>query len=158
TSEPARCEVTRIVRELCGGDAVGLKNERVTGAKNAQLHCINGSSPRQPSTPQLLKILEESIQKKTPKLTDKPKRAKDIEQLRLPLSIPEASAERLRRQRALFLQHMLTSPLYANCAISKPWEAAQRVSEQLIDDLLRQCAHEMQLDEVVQQLYNKETC
>ncbi|CAG9786499.1 unnamed protein product [Diatraea saccharalis] len=155
---PARCEVTRIVRQLCGGDATGSRYERVSGAKNAQLHCISGGSPRQPSTPQLLRILEETIQKKIPKtLYQKPSTGNNVDRFRLALNIPEQTAERLFQYRTKFVQHMLASPMYANCEIGKPWEIIGSISEQLIDDLLSQCAKEMQLQNVVQELYKVET-
>ncbi|XP_063825910.1 uncharacterized protein LOC135075396 [Ostrinia nubilalis] len=122
-----RCEVTRIVRQLCGGDAAGGRNERVTGAKNAQLLCVNGSSPRQPSTPQLLRILEETIQKKVPKtFFPKSSPSKNAERFRLTFNIPERTAERVFQYRTKFVQHMLASPMYANCAVGKPWEMVGR--------------------------------
>ncbi|XP_052758224.1 uncharacterized protein LOC113519928 isoform X2 [Galleria mellonella] len=154
---PARCEVTTIVKQLCGGDATGNRNEKITGAKNAQLVCISGESPRQPSTPQLLRILEETIQKKAPKpLYQKPPSIKDAERFRLTFNIPEQTADKLFQYRTQFVQHMLTSPMYANSVVGKPWEVIGRVSEQIIDDLLLGCANEMELKEVIQRLYNQE--
>ncbi|XP_052758225.1 uncharacterized protein LOC113519928 isoform X3 [Galleria mellonella] len=158
---PARCEVTTIVKQLCGGDATGScnsnRNEKITGAKNAQLVCISGESPRQPSTPQLLRILEETIQKKAPKpLYQKPPSIKDAERFRLTFNIPEQTADKLFQYRTQFVQHMLTSPMYANSVVGKPWEVIGRVSEQIIDDLLLGCANEMELKEVIQRLYNQE--
>ncbi|XP_060803221.1 uncharacterized protein LOC106129302 isoform X2 [Amyelois transitella] len=121
-----RCEVGRIVRQLCGGDTAGSRHERVSGAKNAQLLCISGSSPRQPSTPQLLRILEETIQKKVPKQLMNQPSPRDRERFRMTFSIPEASADRLFQYRTKFVQHMLTSPMYANSQLGKPWEAITR--------------------------------
>ncbi|KAL0839158.1 hypothetical protein ABMA28_017127 [Loxostege sticticalis] len=120
-----RCEVTRIVRQLCGGDA----------------------------------ILEETIQKKVPK-TFFPKASppKATERFRLTFNIPERTAENLFLYRTkFFVKHMLASPLYANCAVGKPWEMVGSVSEQLIDELLATCARDVQLRDVVQQLYQAET-
>ncbi|XP_045772814.1 uncharacterized protein LOC123872538 [Maniola jurtina] len=159
--DPTRCEVTRLVRQLCGGDNIsGLRNERVVGAKNAQLLCVNGGSPRQPSTPQLLRILEETIQKKTPKtLFPKQKMAvKDAEKYRMNFNIPEQVTDALFQYRTKFVQHMLTSPMYANSAIGKPWETIGSVSEKIIDELLLKCAKEMELQHIVKQMYKNETC
>ncbi|KAM3962691.1 uncharacterized protein ACR2FA_003322 [Aphomia sociella] len=124
---PARCEVTRIVTQLCGGDAAGSRNERISGAKNAQLVCISGGSPRQPSTPQLLRILEETIQKKIPKpLFQKPPSVKDTERFRLTFNISEETADKIFQYRTKFVQHMITSPMYANSVIGRPWDVIGR--------------------------------
>ncbi|CAG4991918.1 unnamed protein product [Colias eurytheme] len=132
------------------------RNERVLGAKNAQLVCVNGGSPRQPSTPQLLRILEETIQKKTPRPLYPPSN-KDMEKYRMLLNTPEHVAEQLHNYRTKFVQHMLTSCMYANSAVGKPWEVIGRVSEQLIDDLILSCAQEMELQEYLQKMYQSET-
>ncbi|XP_059045723.1 uncharacterized protein LOC131841421 [Achroia grisella] len=154
---PARCEVTRIVRQLCGGDTTGSKNEKVSGAKNAKLVCISGGSPRQPSTPQLLRILEETIQKKAPKpLFQKPPPIRDTERFHLTFNIPEETADKIFEYRTKFVQHMLTSPMYANSVVGKPWEVIGRISEQIIDELLLRCANEMEIGDVIQQIYNQE--
>ncbi|XP_026492236.2 uncharacterized protein LOC113397919 [Vanessa tameamea] len=158
-SGPASVEVTKLLRQLCGGDATGCRNERMIGAKNAQLFCVTGSSPRQPSTPQLLRILEETIQKKTPKALF-PKTVvpvKDAERLRMSFNIPERVTENLFQYRTKFVQHMLTSTMYANSDIGKPWEKIGSVSEQIIDDLLLNCAKEMELHHYVKSFYENET-
>ncbi|XP_045498073.1 uncharacterized protein LOC123696102 isoform X2 [Colias croceus] len=124
TMVAAGCEVTTLLRQLCGGDGVGHRNERVLGAKNAQLVCVNGGSPRQPSTPQLLRILEETIQKKTPRPLYPPSN-KDMEKYRMLLNTPEPVAEQLHQYRTKFVQHMLTSCMYANSAVGKPWEVIE---------------------------------
>ncbi|XP_053609489.1 uncharacterized protein LOC128674698 isoform X2 [Plodia interpunctella] len=154
----ARCEVTRIVRQLCGGDTAGSRNERVTGAKNAQLMCVNGSSsPRQPSTPQLLRILEETIQKKVPKQLFQNMSVKDSARFRMTFNIPELTADKMFQYRTKFVQHMLASPMYANSLRPKPWELISRISDQLIDELVGTCAKEMQMEGFIQRLYNLET-
>ncbi|XP_047533346.1 uncharacterized protein LOC125068286 [Vanessa atalanta] len=158
-SGPASVEVTKLLRQLCGGDATGCRNERMMGAKNAQLFCVTGSSPRQPSTPQLLRILEETIQKKTPKALF-PKTVvpvKDAERLRMSFNIPERVTENLFQYRTKFVQHMLTSTMYANSDIGKPWEKIGSVSEQIIDELLLNCAKEMELYHYVKSFYENET-
>ncbi|CAG5038346.1 unnamed protein product [Parnassius apollo] len=157
-SDAAGCEVTKLLRELCGGDATGRKNERVSGAKNAQLHCVNSQSPRQPNTPQLLRILEETIQKKLPRPANpKPLSSRDLEKFRMTFNITEKTVENLFQYRTKFVQHMLSSAMYANSAVEKPWEMVNSVSEQIIDELLLSCAKEMELQQVVQQLYKCET-
>ncbi|CAH0715869.1 unnamed protein product, partial [Brenthis ino] len=155
---PASCEVTKLLRQLCGGDTGG-KNERISGAKNAQLLCVNEGSPRKPSTPQLLRILEETIQKKTPKaLFPKPTlKLQDAEKYRMSFNIPESVKDNLFQYRTKFVQHMLTSSMYANSAVGKPWEKIGSVSEQIIDELLLNCAKEMELPKFVKHLYKSET-
>ncbi|XP_022814171.1 uncharacterized protein LOC111347979 isoform X2 [Spodoptera litura] len=157
TMVPDQCEVTRLLKQLCSGDA--SRTERVTGAKNAQLVFVNGNNPRQPSTPQLLKILEETIQKKIPKpLFGAPSSASGLDRYRLVFNISEKTADSLFQYRTKFVQHMLTSNMYANSAIGQPWEMIGSVSEQIIDELLLNITKEMQLYDLVQELYNKETC
>ncbi|XP_073956709.1 uncharacterized protein isoform X2 [Choristoneura fumiferana] len=159
-AEVSPCEVSRLLRRLCAGAGAsnGGKNERVSGAKNAQLLCINGGSPRQPSTPQLLRILEETIQKKIPKpqYTPKPK-VKDIDRYRLTFNVTAKAAESMFQYRTKFVQHMLSSPMYANSAVGKPWEMIGSVSEQIIDEMLVACAKEMQLQDFIEELYKSET-
>ncbi|XP_069359712.1 uncharacterized protein [Maniola hyperantus] len=160
-TDPTSSEVTRLVRQLCGADhIVGLRKERMVGAKNAQLLCVNAGSPRPPSTPQLLRILEETIQKKTPKpLFPKQKiSVKDAEKYRMSFNIPEQVTDALFQYRTKFVQHMLTSPMYANSAVGKPWEKIGSVSEKIIDDLLLKCAKELELQHIVKQMYKNETC
>ncbi|XP_045447846.1 uncharacterized protein LOC123656185 [Melitaea cinxia] len=158
-SGPASVEVTKLLRQLCGGDA-GNRSERTSGAKNAQLFCVTGSSPRQPSTPQLLRILEETIQKKTQKaLFPKTiKSVKDAEKYRMSFNIPDHVSENFFQYRTKFVQHMLSSTMYANSAIGKPWEKIGSVSDRIIDELLMNCVKEMELQRYVQDLYKCETC
>ncbi|KAJ8731661.1 hypothetical protein PYW07_004825 [Mythimna separata] len=119
---PDRCEVTRLLKQLCSGDG-SSRPDRVTGAKNAQLVHVGGSSPRQTSTPQLLKILEETIKKKIPKqLYQHPLSPRSADRCRLQFSISDATADALFQYRTKFVQHMLTSSMYANSAVGKPWE------------------------------------
>ncbi|XP_068633455.1 uncharacterized protein [Battus philenor] len=154
----ASAEVTRLLRELCGGDATGNKSDRVCGARNAQLHCISSDSPRQPTTPQLLRILEETIQKKSPRsMNHKLSTKQGAEKYRMPFNIGEKTIENLFQYRTKFVQHMLTSAMYANSAVEKPWEMVNCVSEQIIDDLLLECAKEMELQNIIQHLYQRET-
>ncbi|XP_052741263.1 uncharacterized protein LOC112047714 isoform X2 [Bicyclus anynana] len=160
-AEPTSCEVTRLVRQLCGGDnKFGMKSERATGAKNAQLLCVTRGSAGQPSTPQLLRILEETIQKKTPRhlFPRQPLPAKDAEKLRMTVAVPELVSDALLDYRTNFVQHMLTSALYANSAVGKPWEKIASISEKIIDDLLLKCANQMELQKFVNQMYEDETC
>ncbi|CAD0201554.1 unnamed protein product [Chrysodeixis includens] len=132
--------------------------DRVTGSKNAQLLYVNGSSPRQPSTPQLLRILEETIQKKVPKrLFQKPRSARGADRYRLSFNIAERTTDMMFQYRTKFVQHMLTSSLYANSAVGKPWEMIGSISEQIIDELLLGCLKEMELRDRVQELYQQET-
>ncbi|XP_049873432.1 uncharacterized protein LOC126371980 [Pectinophora gossypiella] len=153
---PAGCEVTRLLKQLCGGDTGGSRSERTSGAKNAQLVCIS-SSPRQPSTPQLLRILEETIQKKVPKsIYHKPK-PKTADRLRLTFNIPQQTADNLFQYRTKFVQHMLASSLYANSAVGKPWEMIGSVSQHIIDEILLKCAKEMQIQNIVLEMYKRET-
>ncbi|KAJ0176868.1 hypothetical protein K1T71_008047 [Dendrolimus kikuchii] len=156
---PGRCEVTHLLRQLCTTDVPCGRNERVTGAKNAQLLCINGSStPRAPSTPQLLKILEETIKKKAPKpLLQKPIASNDVDRFRMQFNISEKTAENLFQYRTKFVQHMLSSPMYANSAVGKPWEMIGSITEQIIDELLLGCAKELELHQVIEDLYRSET-
>ncbi|XP_061383971.1 uncharacterized protein LOC116770256 isoform X2 [Danaus plexippus] len=155
---PANLEVTRLLRQLCGGDGAGSRNERVSGTKNAQLLCISGGSPRQHSTPQLLRILEETIQKKAPKtLFPKSLSARDKDRYRMTFNIPDSTLDNMFQYRTKFVQHMLTSPMYANSSVGKPWEKIGRVSEQIIDDLLLSCAKEMELQSFLKDLYKSET-
>ncbi|XP_072948751.1 uncharacterized protein [Epargyreus clarus] len=156
---PTSCEVSRLLRQLCGGDALGGRHERVSGTKNAQLLCVSSGSPRQPSTPQLLRILEETIQKKAPKpLFPKTNvSVRGAERLRLNFNIPESTVQSHFQYRTKFVQHMLTSSMYANSAVGKPWEMIGSVSDQIIDELLLSCAREMELREVVRELYRCET-
>ncbi|CAH2255213.1 jg7258 [Pararge aegeria aegeria] len=171
--DPASCEVTRLVRQVCGGDNIyGVRSERSTGAKNAQLLCVNGGSPRQPSTPrqpitprqpstpQLLRILEETIQKKTPRslFPKQPVAVKDAEKFRMSFNIPERVSDALFQYRTKFVQHMLTSSMYANSSVGKPWEKIGSVSEKIIDELLLKCANQMELQKLVDQMYRDETC
>ncbi|CAK1551024.1 unnamed protein product [Leptosia nina] len=152
------CEVMNLLRQLCGGDSAGNRNERVSGTKNAQLVCVSGGSPRQPSTPQLLRILEETIQKKTPRPHyTTPRSPQNIDKCRMTFNIPESISEQLYQYRTKFVQHMLTSSMYANSAVGKPWEVIGRVSENLIDELLLSCAKEMELQRHVRELYKQET-
>ncbi|XP_026735145.1 uncharacterized protein LOC113499027 isoform X3 [Trichoplusia ni] len=153
---PDRCEVTRLLKQLCSGDT--SRAERVTGSKNAQLLYINGSSPRQPSTPQLLRILEETIQKKVPKpLFQKPSSARGPDRYRLTFNIAEKTTDMMFQYRTKFVQHMLTSSLYANSVFGKPWEMIGSISEQIIDELLLGCMKEMELRDLIQELYKRET-
>ncbi|CAH0691637.1 unnamed protein product [Spodoptera exigua] len=136
-----------------------LGTERVTGAKNAQLVFVNGNNPRQPSTPQLLRILEETIQKKIPKPQfEAPTSARGLDRYRLVFNISEKTADSLFQYRTKFVQHMLTSAMYANSAVGKPWEMIGSVSEQIINELLLNITKDMQIYDLVQELYNKETC
>ncbi|XP_030023975.2 uncharacterized protein LOC115442910 isoform X2 [Manduca sexta] len=150
-------EVTRLLRQLCSGDGVPGRNERVTGPKNAQLLCINGGSPRQPSTPQLLRILEETIQKKVPKQLFQNQSELNKDKYRLTFNIPETTTQNLFQYRTKFVQHMLTSPMYANSAVGKPWEIIGSISERIIDELLLSVAKEMEIGRVTQELYRAET-
>ncbi|PZC73887.1 hypothetical protein B5X24_HaOG208682 [Helicoverpa armigera] len=153
---PDRCEVTRLIKQLCSGDAGGA--ERLSGAKNAQLQYASGNSPRQPSTPQLLRILEETIQKKVPKpLFQKQPSARGLERHRLLFNISEKTSDSLFQYRTKFVQHMLTSAMYANSAVGKPWEMIGSISEQIIDELLLGCLKEMEVRDLVVQLYKTET-
>lgn len=157
TLAPDRCEVTRLLKQLCSGDA--SRTERVTGAKNAQLVFVNGNNPRQPSTPQLLKILEETIQKKIPKpLFGAHSSPHGLDRYRLVFNISEKTADSLFQYRTKFVQHMLTSAMYANSAVGKPWEMIGSVSERIIDELLLNITKEMQIYDLVKELYKKETC
>ncbi|XP_050675751.1 uncharacterized protein LOC126972763 isoform X2 [Leptidea sinapis] len=156
SDELVGCEVSKLLWQLCGGDSAGSRQERVSGAKNAQLVCVSSGSPRQPSTPQLLRILEETIQKKTPRSSHR--NTKDLDKFRMNLNIPEAISEELFQYRTKFILHMLTSSLYANSAVHKPWEVIGRVSEEIIDELLLKCADDMQLNEYVTNMYKSETC
>ncbi|XP_037303148.1 uncharacterized protein LOC119193613, partial [Manduca sexta] len=133
------------------------RNERVTGPKNAQLLCINGGSPRQPSTPQLLRILEETIQKKVPKQLFQNQSELNKDKYRLTFNIPETTTQNLFQYRTKFVQHMLTSPMYANSAVGKPWEIIGSISERIIDELLLSVAKEMEIGRVTQELYRAET-
>ncbi|CAH2096577.1 unnamed protein product [Euphydryas editha] len=141
------------------GHVITNRSERSLGAKNAQLFCVTGSSPRQPSTPQLLRILEETIQKKTPKalFPKTVKSVKDVEKYRMSFNIPEHVTENFFQYRTKFVQHMLSSNMYANSAIGKPWEKIGSVSERIIDELLLNCVKEMELQRYVKDLYKCET-
>ncbi|CAB3236510.1 unnamed protein product [Arctia plantaginis] len=155
---PDQCEVTRLLHQLCSGDTSGTRVERKTGMKNAQLLYVNGTSPRsQPSTPQLLRILEETIQKKVPKSLLKKSGTRDVEKCRLSFNIGESISDNLFQYRTKFVQHMLTSPMYANSAVGKPWEMIGSVSEQIIDELLLSCVKDMELNDYILALYKQET-
>ncbi|XP_047504003.1 uncharacterized protein LOC125049038 isoform X2 [Pieris napi] len=157
------CEVMTLLRQLCGGDSPGTRIERISGAKNGQLICMSSGSPRQPSTPQLLKILEETIKKKPPRTTsgvpasEVALAARSLERCRMALCVDENAAERLFSYRTAFMQHMLASPLYANSAVGKPWEVIGKVSERILDELLVMCAKEMELQPIVKEIYRNET-
>jgi hypothetical protein len=49
-----------------------------------------------------------------------------LDHLRLAFNIPEQTADRLFQYRTKFVQHMLASPMYANCTVGKPWELVGR--------------------------------
>ncbi|CAH2048346.1 unnamed protein product, partial [Iphiclides podalirius] len=150
------CEVTRLLRELCNG--ARNKKERVSGARNAQLLCVKSTSPQTPTMPQLLRILEETIQKKSPRSMNlKPTSIKDAAKYRMAFHISDKTVESLMQYRTKFVQHMLTSAMYANSSIEKPWEMVNIVSEKILDELLLKCAKEMQLYDVVRQMYQCET-
>ncbi|KAI5639107.1 hypothetical protein NE865_08307 [Phthorimaea operculella] len=149
--------MTKLLKHICAGDNTANKNDRATGSMNAQLVCVNATSPRQPTTPQLLKILEQTIQKKIPEHMYKMKKTKDPERLRLAFNIPQKIADNLFQYRTKFVQHMLTSSMYANSTIGKPWEVVGSISEQIIDEILMQCAEEMQLKPYIMELYKTET-
>ncbi|CAF4908055.1 unnamed protein product [Pieris macdunnoughi] len=157
------CEVMTLLRQLCGGDSPGTRIERISGAKNGQLICMSSGSPRQPSTPQLLKILEETIKKKPPRTTsgvpasEVALATRSLERCRMALCVDENAAERLFNYRTAFMQHMLASPLYANSAVGKPWEVIGKVSERILDELLVMCAKEMELQPIVKEIYRNET-
>ncbi|XP_022124697.2 uncharacterized protein LOC110999780 [Pieris rapae] len=156
------CEVMTLLRQLCGGDSTGTRIDRVSGAKNGQLICMSSGSPRQPSTPQLLRILEETIKKKPPRTTggassEAALATRSLERCRMALCVDENTAERLFSYRTAFLQHMLASPLYANSAVGKPWEVIGKVSERILDELLVSCATEMELQPLVKEIYRNET-
>ncbi|XP_075977589.1 uncharacterized protein LOC142977537 isoform X2 [Anticarsia gemmatalis] len=154
---PDQCEVTRLLKQLCSGDSTADRQEHKSGAKNAQLLYVRGSSPRsQPTTPQLLRILEETIQKKVPKSLHR-HRHTDVERYRLTFNIAEQITDNLFQYRTKFVQHMLTSPMYANSAVGKPWEMIGSVSEQIIDEVLLKCVKEMELKDIFQDMYNRET-
>ncbi|XP_013144005.1 PREDICTED: uncharacterized protein LOC106107619 isoform X2 [Papilio polytes] len=158
-AELASAEVSRLLRELCG-DTSGNKNERVSGAKNAQLHCVRTSSPRQHTTPQLLRILEETIQKKSPRSMNvrlSTIKDKEAEKYRMSFNISGKTVDNLFQYRTKYVQHMLTSAMYANSAVEKPWEMVNSVSDQIVDELLLKCAKEMELRPIIQRLYQNET-
>ncbi|XP_013164324.1 PREDICTED: uncharacterized protein LOC106115476 [Papilio xuthus] len=158
-AELASAEVSRLLRELCG-DTSGNKNERISGAKNAQLHCVRTGSPRQHTTPQLLRILEETIQKKSPRSMNvrlSTIKDKEAEKYRMSFNISEKTVDNLFQYRTKYVQHMLTSAMYANSAVEKPWEMVNSVSDQIVDELLLKCAKEMELRPVIQRLYQNET-
>ncbi|XP_045518201.1 uncharacterized protein LOC123710393 [Pieris brassicae] len=163
TSTVGGCEVMTLLRQLCGGDSPGTRIDRVSGAKNGQLICMSSGSPRQPSTPQLLRILEETIQKKPPRTTsgaaasEAAMATRSLERCRMALCVDDKAAERLFSYRTAFLQHMLASPLYANSAVGKPWEVIGKVSERILDELLVTCAKEMELQPLVKEIYRNET-
>ncbi|KPJ06298.1 hypothetical protein RR48_14037, partial [Papilio machaon] len=136
------------------------KNERISGAKNAQLHCVKTDSPRQHTTPQLLRILEETIQKKSPRLLNvrlSTIKDKEAEKYRMSFNISEKTIDNLFQYRTKYVQHMLTSAMYANSAVEKPWEMVNSVSDQIVDELLLKCAKEMELRPVIESLYQNET-
>ncbi|XP_045536373.1 uncharacterized protein LOC106719740 [Papilio machaon] len=158
-AELASAEVSRLLRELCGNTS-GNKNERISGAKNAQLHCVKTDSPRQHTTPQLLRILEETIQKKSPRLLNvrlSTIKDKEAEKYRMSFNISEKTIDNLFQYRTKYVQHMLTSAMYANSAVEKPWEMVNSVSDQIVDELLLKCAKEMELRSIIESLYQNET-
>lgn len=74
----------------------------------------------------VLQILEETIQKKVPKSLLKKSGTRDVEKYRLNFNIAESVSNNLFQYRTKFVQHMLTSPMYANSAVGKPWEMIGR--------------------------------
>lgn len=75
-----------------------------------------------------LQILEETIQKKVPKSMYKSVKSpsRNPEKYRLMFNIQEPTANNLFQYRTKFVQHMLTSAMYANSAVGKPWEMIGR--------------------------------
>ncbi|XP_063536221.1 uncharacterized protein LOC134745986 [Cydia strobilella] len=156
-------DVSVLLRQLCAAQCNSKfrsPRERASGFKNAQLLCVNGGSPRSPSlgTPQLLRILEETIQKQAPKPQFSTKApVKDLDRYRLSFSRSSSATDALFQYRTKFVQHMLSSPMYANSRVGKPWEMIGKISEQIIDEILTSCAKEMQLEDIIGELYKSET-
>ncbi|KAH9630974.1 hypothetical protein HF086_013513 [Spodoptera exigua] len=91
-----------------------------------------------------VRILEETIQKKIPKPQfEAPTSARGLDRYRLVFNISEKTTDSLFQYRTKFVQHMLTSAI---------------VSEQIINELLLNITKDMQIYDLVQELYNKETC
>ncbi|XP_063624569.1 uncharacterized protein LOC134796346 [Cydia splendana] len=156
-------DVSVLLRQLCAGRSnskLRSPRERAFGSKNAQLLCVNGGSPRSPSlgTPQLLRILEETIQKQAPKPQFSTKApVKDLDRYRLSFNWSSSATDALFQYRTKFVQHMLSSPMYANSRVGKPWEMIGKISEQIMDEILMSCAKEMQLEDIIEELYKNET-
>ncbi|KAG6449187.1 hypothetical protein O3G_MSEX005932 [Manduca sexta] len=104
-----------------------------------------------------VKILEETIQKKVPKQLFQNQSELNKDKYRLTFNIPETTTQNLFQYRTKFVQHMLTSPMYANSAVGKPWEIIGSISERIIDELLLSVAKEMEIGRVTQELYRAET-
>ncbi|XP_057327556.1 uncharacterized protein LOC130668971 isoform X1 [Microplitis mediator] len=72
------------------------------------------------------------------------------------LNVSHDSADRLLKYRDEYQRLCSLSPMYTSNSLNKPWEVVSWISDKLIDELVVEISKELQMDDVIQKLFDLE--
>ncbi|KAJ8983944.1 hypothetical protein NQ317_008646, partial [Molorchus minor] len=137
----------------------------VTGEKNAKLICIKDENSiieakpdaehqtKAEPTKTVHKTKEKSTKKSktsTMKLTRRPKSSKVLQML------PKNYAVNVIQYKLDFHKFCKSDPMYRKTSTVEPWLLMGKVSDQILDHILLGIAREIELNDVIQEMYDSE--
>ncbi|KAK0098777.1 hypothetical protein PV326_003438 [Microctonus aethiopoides] len=122
--------------------------------KQSEIKPINVSSPEE-QDPLVLNHSEIIIQNESDNSQNVKNKGCKLRQL----SVSEASAEELlnyRNELSNYQRTCRSSPMYTSDSPNKPWEVIAWIADKLVDELMIELCKELQMDDVIQKLFDLE--
>ncbi|XP_020278342.1 uncharacterized protein LOC109852014 isoform X2 [Pseudomyrmex gracilis] len=137
-----------------------LKTNRTRNNDNMRLLCLSSDE----NASQGPRYCDASCQADRESLTELPdfetkmmeaKRLKDL-MIDIELDIPEETEANFHKYKNEYQRTIQSIPMYSSNTRNKPWDIVAWISDKLVDELITEIAKELQIDDVIQKLFELE--